>query len=84
MSAETPENAATHMAFDIAPFQRSDWKQVRQILAEGLATGFAAFRLTPPLWRDWDASHLDLVRIAAWMPDGRLLGWAALSPVPDT
>lgn len=69
---------------EISPFGRADWKQVRSILAEGLATGLAAFRLTPPLWRDWDASHLTTGRLAARTPDGDILGWAALSPAPDT
>ena len=68
----------------IGPFTRSDWKEVKAILTEGLATGLAAFRLTPPLWRDWDAGHLALGRIAARSSDGRMAGWAALSPVPDT
>lgn len=68
----------------IASFDRKDWKHVRSVLAEGLATGLAAFRLTPPLWRDWDAGHLEIGRLAAWTPDGRMLGWAALSPAPDT
>lgn len=84
MPMQSTPSAASAPSYEVAPFRRSDWKQVRQILAEGLATGLAAFRLTPPLWRDWDASHLDLGRVAAWMPDGRMLGWAALSPVPDT
>ena len=66
------------------PLHRDDWKHVRAILEEGLATGLAAFSLTPPLWRDWDASHLQISRIAARSPDGRMMGWAALSPVPDT
>lgn len=71
-------------AFDVGPFGRTDWKQVKAILAEGLATGIAAFRLTPPNWKDWDAGHLDVGRIAARTADGQLLGWAALSPAPDT
>lgn len=71
-------------ALPISPFGREDWKEVKAILADGLATGLAAFRLTPPLWRDWDAGHLTLGRIAARANDGRMAGWAALSPVPDT
>lgn len=71
-------------ALTLAPFSRNDWKEVKAILAGGLATGIAAFRLTPPLWRDWDAGHMALGRIAARAEDGRMVGWAALSPVPDT
>jgi L-amino acid N-acyltransferase YncA len=69
---------------ELAPFGREDWKEVKAILADGLATGLAAFRLTPPIWRDWDSGHLALGRLAARDSDGRMVGWAALSPAPDT
>lgn len=71
-------------AISITPFGRKDWKSVRAILAEGLSTGLAAFRLTPPLWRDWDRDHLPIGRLAAKAADAQMLGWAALSPAPDT
>lgn len=84
MSENSMPPATPRAGYEIGPFGRRDWKQVRVILAEGLATGLAAFRLTPPLWRDWTAGHLEIGRIAARTPEGRMLGWAALSPVPDT
>ncbi|MGI9423620.1 MAG: GNAT family N-acetyltransferase [Hyphomicrobiaceae bacterium] len=68
----------------VGEMQRGDWRQVRAIYAEGLATGLAAFLKDPPMWRDWDASHLLLGRIVARQDDGAILGWAALAPVPDT
>lgn len=64
--------------------RRDDWKQVRDLYAEGLATGLAAFMTDPPRWEDWDAGHLDIGRLVARGVDGTVTGWAALAPVPDT
>ncbi|MEM9360836.1 MAG: hypothetical protein AAGB04_32090 [Pseudomonadota bacterium] len=74
------------MAYVIDPMQPSDWRSVRKIYAEGLATGVAAFMKTPPIWRDWNAGHLSIGRFVARKncKDGPIVGWAALSPVPDT
>ena len=63
---------------------RKDWVQVRTIYGQGLATGVAAFMSVPPIWKDWDAGHITLCRIVARDDAGRVLGWAALAPVPDT
>ena len=64
--------------------RRSDWAKVRAIHGEGLATGLAAFRTHPPVWKDWDAGHLAVGR---WVRVGRrrslfaLCGWGeATSP----
>jgi phosphinothricin acetyltransferase len=67
----------------IAPMGPADWAEVRAIYAEGLATGLAAFRLRPPLWRDFDRVHLALGRLVA-RGEGGILGWAALSAIADT
>ena len=68
----------------IDAMQRHDWRQVRGIYAEGLATGLAAFLKTPPIWKNWHAAHLAFGRVVARAQDGSILGWAALAPVPDT
>ncbi|MEM7751138.1 MAG: hypothetical protein AAF346_22995 [Pseudomonadota bacterium] len=74
------------MSHVIAPMQPPDWRSVRRIYAEGLATGLAAFMKTPPIWRDWNAGHLPIGRFIAHekSTSGQIIGWAALSPVPDT
>ncbi len=72
------------MAFVIEPMQRQDWAQVRAIYGEGLATGLAAFTKSPPKWMAWDTGHLDIGRTVARDSAGAVLGWSALSPVPDT
>ena len=71
------------MEFVIDGMQRGDWPRVRDIYAEGLATGLAAFMLKPPVWKVWDAGHLTVGRCVARNEAGRPLGWSALAPVPD-
>jgi len=60
----------------------SDWREVRAIYAEGIATGDATFETRPPGWMAWHAAHLPCCRLVA--QDGEsLLGWAALSSVSE-
>jgi len=59
-----------------------DWPEVRRIYADGIETGDATFETEPPSWEQWDASHTDTCRLVA-ESDGRVVGWAALSPVSD-
>lgn len=68
----------------IGDMQREDWKQVRDLYAEGLATGIAAFMTDAPRWEAWDEGHLNIGRLIARGEDGAVTGWAALAPVPDT
>jgi len=64
----------------IAALAAEDWDDAARIFAEGIATGAATFETEVSDWPTWDASHLRAPRPAA-RADGRLLGWAALSPV---
>jgi L-amino acid N-acyltransferase YncA len=68
------------MEFEIDPLSPSDWPEVRAIYLEGIATAQATFETEAPSWEQWDASHLPQCRLAARIP-GRVIGWAALSPV---
>lgn len=68
----------------IGNMARDDWANVRSIYAEGLAMGLAAFTLLPPRWENWDKGHFPFGRLVAEALDGQVLGWAALSAVPDT
>ena len=70
------------LSFDIETMRRSDWKSVRAIYAEGLATGLAAFITAPPRWKEWSASYLEGTRLVA-RSDRTVLGWAALAIVPN-
>jgi L-amino acid N-acyltransferase YncA len=60
--------------------QPHDWPAVREIYAQGIATGQATFETAPPSWDDWDANHFVDLRLVA-EEDGAVVGWAALSPV---
>jgi L-amino acid N-acyltransferase YncA len=58
------------------------WNAVARIYAQGIATGNATFETEVPSWERWDASHLADHRLVA-VRDGRVVGWAALSPVSE-
>jgi len=59
----------------------SHWDAVRQIHAEGIATGSATFETeAPPDWPTWSRSHLEIGRLVA-AEGGKVIGWAALTPV---
>jgi L-amino acid N-acyltransferase YncA len=64
----------------LRPMTEADAGGVLAIYAEGIATGTATFETETPSWADWDAGHLATCRVVA-ESDGRMLGWAALTPV---
>jgi phosphinothricin acetyltransferase len=68
------------MNVDIEAMTPADWEQVRAIYLEGIASGQATFEIEAPPWEEWDAAHHPFARFVA-RSDGRVLGWAALSPV---
>ncbi len=72
------------MRFIIEAMQEGDWPEVRRIYAEGLRTGLAAFATSAPQWESWDRGHLQTGRLVARHVEGRVAGWSALTPVPDT
>jgi L-amino acid N-acyltransferase YncA len=53
---------------------------VRAIYLEGIATGHATFETDAPGWEVWDRARLTVGRLVA-RAAGRVVGWAALSPV---
>jgi phosphinothricin acetyltransferase len=65
---------------EIRTLTAHDWDAVRSIYLDGLATGQATFETQAPSWADWDSAHLPVPRLVA-TSEGRVLGWAALSPV---
>ena len=72
------------MNFVIDNMQPSDWDDVRRIYLEGLATGQASFETDAPSWEAWNSSRLEHSRLVAREVNrapGRVIGWAALSPV---
>jgi len=74
-----PELGATVSMRSLTP---TDWPAVREIYAQGIASGDATFETEVPGWEEWNASHLRDCRLVA--VDGtEIVGWAALSPVSD-
>lgn len=61
------------------PLVASDWPRVREIYAEGIASGDATFQTELPEWEEWDRSRLETCRFVAEV-DGMVVGFAALSP----
>ncbi len=59
----------------------ADWEQVRAIYIEGIKMGHATFETDAPTFAEWDAKHLRACRLVARNSQGRVKGWAALSPV---
>ena len=64
---------------EIRALIEEDWPAVEEIYAEGIATRLATFETRTPTFADFDASHLSEHRLVA-VEDGRVVGWAALSP----
>jgi len=64
----------------ITPMLLEDWPSVRQIYADGIATGNATFETAVPDWETWDRNHLQECRLVARSGDA-VVAWAALSPV---
>lgn len=67
---------------NLHPLTAAHWPEARAIYEAGVATGNATFQTSAPSWEEWDAGHLAHSRLAALdEATGRVLGWAALSPV---
>jgi phosphinothricin acetyltransferase len=57
-----------------------DWRAVRGIYLEGIATGHATFETDAPSWDIWDGAHRQDARLVARRA-GCVVGWAALTRV---
>lgn len=57
-----------------------DWPAVRNVYAEGIATGNATFATEIPGWDKWNSSHLPGCRLVASNQE-EVIGWAALGLV---
>jgi phosphinothricin acetyltransferase len=68
------------MVLSIEPMTPDDWESVRSIYLEGIATGHATFETDAPTADQWDHARLPVARLVA-RSAGRVVGWAALSPV---
>jgi len=65
---------------EVARMRAEDWPAVREIYEQGIASGNGTFETAAPDWAAWDGAHLRECRLVA-REGGRVLGWAALTPV---
>jgi L-amino acid N-acyltransferase YncA len=68
-------------AVTIRPMRDADWPAVQRIYREGIATGHATFESEAPDWDRFNTSRLPGHRLVSETAEGRILGWAAVSPV---
>lgn len=69
-------------AIAIRQMAAGDWPMVREIYAQGIATGDATFATDPGQWQDFDTGRLPKPRLIA-EKDDTIVGWASLSGVSD-
>jgi L-amino acid N-acyltransferase YncA len=65
----------------VEPMAAAHWPAVRAIYEDGIAGGNATFDTEAPEWADWDRDHLAGDHRLVAVRGGRVVGWAALSPV---
>jgi L-amino acid N-acyltransferase YncA len=73
--------ASSKTAIEIRDLRPEDWSEVAAIYEAGIATRNATFETEAPPWEAWNAAHSEHRLVA--VDDGRVVGWAALSPVSD-
>lgn len=64
----------------IRAMTEQDWPAVAAIYGQGIAGHRATFAQEPPSYREWDREHHKHTRLVAQTADGRVVGWAALTP----
>ncbi|MGH3077729.1 MAG: GNAT family N-acetyltransferase [Gaiellaceae bacterium] len=67
------------VVLEIRELTPTDWPAVEEIYADGIETGDATFETEVPSWEAFDSGRLPGHRVVA-VDDGRVVGWAALSP----
>ena len=86
MTTGLPDGMTTGLpaGVTIRPMVNDDAAQVLAIYQAGLDSGEASFETSAPSWADFDAARLPGHRlVAADHASGKVLGWAAVSPVSD-
>ncbi|MFI1656296.1 GNAT family N-acetyltransferase [Streptomyces sp. NPDC020472] len=67
----------------VVPMGPEHAEQVLAIYRSGIDEGDATFETAAPTWEAFDAARLPAHRLVAVDDAGRVLGWAAVSPVSD-
>jgi phosphinothricin acetyltransferase len=79
-SFESGSFLVKNICMEIIDMLPSHWEAVKNIYAEGIATGHATFQTAIPSWEEWNEAHVKTCRLVA-IEDNIVLGWAALTPV---
>jgi L-amino acid N-acyltransferase YncA len=69
----------TDFDMEIRAMTTGDWRAVKAIYEQGIATKLATFETSAPDWTGWDDAYLGEHRLVAER-DGEVVGWAALLP----
>lgn len=72
---------ATQRTVQLTELLPEHYPQVKDIYELGIATNNATLETKAPEWEDWDKKFLKNCRLVALAEDGRVAGWAALTPV---
>lgn len=67
------------MNYTIEEMKEFDWEEVSKIYLEGINTGIATFQNSIPTYDEWNSGHIKSCRLVT-KSDGKVLGFAALSP----
>lgn len=65
----------------VREMRAEDWPAVEEIYRHGIEDGEATFETRTPSWQDFDAGKVLAPRLVAHDVDGRVVGWAAATPV---
>lgn len=65
----------------VREMRADDWPAVEEIYRHGIEDGEATFETRAPGWQDFDAGKIAAPRLVACDAGGRVVGWAAASPV---
>jgi phosphinothricin acetyltransferase len=66
----------------IRELRESDWPAVKEIYEQAIAGRNSTFETKAPSWHSWDGAHHPVPRLVG-EENGRVVGWAALSPVSE-
>ncbi|MFD3488770.1 GNAT family N-acetyltransferase [Streptomyces sp. NPDC058665] len=67
----------------VVPLRAAHADEVLAIYRAGIDEGNATFETEPPSWDSFDTAKLPEHRFAAVGDDGKVVGWAAVSPVSN-
>lgn len=69
------------LVMQIRRMEPADWPDVELIYRQGIEDGEATFETQTPTWDAFDAGKVPAPRLVAVDTAGRVVGWAAASPV---